>query len=177
MLMQCHLGAMRSGTPAVGRPRFSAGGRGHASVQERSLPRDAAHQQMGAGINIYKLLANQSAGRVGFGCAAVLRNVPLLRIWWFSFLAVMQGTARMHRCACTNSRRNLGVRVTHPCTPSGRRTKSQLFTFPSGSGMKGCVSSWRHSPSTMNLYWWYLHPPGLEIDRIHGTLPPLACPP
>lgn len=37
-----------------------------------------------------------------------------------------------------------------------RRTKSQLLTLPSGSGMKGAVSSWRHLPSTMNLYWWYL---------------------
>jgi len=24
--------------------------------------------------------------------------------------------------------------------------------------MNGCVSSCRHSPSTMNLYWWYLRP-------------------
>mmetsp|Transcript_6816 Transcript_6816/g.17417 ORF Transcript_6816/g.17417 Transcript_6816/m.17417 type:complete len:365 (-) Transcript_6816:588-1682(-) len=37
---------------------------------------------------------------------------------------------------------------------SARRTNSQLFTLPSGSGMLGCVSSCRHSPSTMNLYWW-----------------------
>jgi hypothetical protein len=45
----------------------------------------------------------------------------------------------------------------HPCCPaSGLRTKSQLLTLPSGSGMNGCVSSCRHSPSTMNLYWWYL---------------------
>ena len=39
---------------------------------------------------------------------------------------------------------------------SMRRTNSQLFTFPSGSGMYGCDSSCLHSPSTMNLYWWYL---------------------
>lgn len=46
---------------------------------------------------------------------------------------------------------------------SGRRTKSQLLTFPKGSGMYGCVSSWRHSPSTMNLYWWYLG--GVNVRR------------
>lgn len=35
-------------------------------------------------------------------------------------------------------------------------TKSQLLTFPRGSGINGAVSSCRHLPSTMNLYWWYL---------------------
>lgn len=68
--------------------------------------------------------------------------------------------------------------VAHPgfcgCA-SGRRTNSQLLTLPNGSGMKGCVSSWRHSPSTMNLYWWYLHPAGCcrvtpgreELSAVH----------
>ena len=37
-----------------------------------------------------------------------------------------------------------------------RRTNSQLFTLPRGSGMNGAVSSCLHLPSTMNLYWWYL---------------------
>mmetsp|Transcript_24614 Transcript_24614/g.53021 ORF Transcript_24614/g.53021 Transcript_24614/m.53021 type:complete len:227 (-) Transcript_24614:88-768(-) len=34
-------------------------------------------------------------------------------------------------------------------------TKIQLFTLPIGSGRHACASSCRHSPSTMNLYWWY----------------------
>lgn len=43
--------------------------------------------------------------------------------------------------------------------PSCRRTNSQLLTLPRGSGMYGWLSSCRQSPSTMNLYWWYLRPP------------------
>ena len=48
-----------------------------------------------------------------------------------------------------------------------RRTNNQLLTFPSGSGMKGAVSSCRHFPSTMNLYWWYLH---MHAGGVHHGL-------
>jgi hypothetical protein len=43
---------------------------------------------------------------------------------------------------------------TAPDPPSALRTKSQLFTFPRGSGMNGAESSCLQAPSTMNLYWW-----------------------
>jgi hypothetical protein len=55
-----------------------------------------------------------------------------------------------------------------------RRTNSQLLTLPSGSGIKGAVSSWRHLPSTINLYWWYLHhtrPQASEDGRHWSTCP------
>ena len=52
-------------------------------------------------------------------------------------------------------RQAAALEIPHPAA-SGWRTYSQLLTLPSGSGMNGCVSSCRHSPSTMNLYWWYL---------------------
>lgn len=44
-----------------------------------------------------------------------------------------------------------------------QRGTHQLLTFPSGSWMNAWFSSCRHSPSTMNLYWWY---PG---GRLHTT--------
>lgn len=52
---------------------------------------------------------------------------------------------------------------------SGCRTYNQLLTLPRGSGIDGCVSSCLHSPSTMNLYWWYLQ---LSIDL---QLPRACC--
>ena len=61
-----------------------------------------------------------------------------------------------------------------PCPASfrdpGFLTNNQLLTFPSGSWMNAWFSSWRHSPSTMNLYWWY---PG---GRLHTTAKTWAPP-
>lgn len=54
----------------------------------------------------------------------------------------------------------LGVCSMAACpTRASGLTNIQLLMLPRGSGISGYCSSCRHSPSTMNLYWWYLDTP------------------
>ena len=52
------------------------------------------------------------------------------------------------------------------------RCSHQLLTLPKGSWMNAWFSSCLHSPSTMNLYWWY---PGGRLHTTANTLPPLGA--
>eukprot|EP00955_Chlamydomonas_euryale_P105899 365666-Chlamydomonas_euryale.AAC.8 len=79
--------------------------------------------------------------------------------------SVDKPSLRLYMCACCmlhgrpmpmpgSCMHGLGVWKAH--AQADAATAPQLLTFPNGSGMNGAVSSCRHFPSTMNLYWWYL---------------------